>query len=920
MKYTPMIEQYLKIKKDYQDMFLFYRLGDFYELFFEDAIRASKILEITLTAREGGAEKVPMCGVPFHSATNYIDTLVNNGYKVAICEQVSEPGQGKIVERKVVQVITPGTYMNYKNYDENNFLGSAYIKDGNIYFAFSDIMTGDSYCTILKTMDDLQDEILKNNIKEVISIKEQNLDINTYVTEVDLDENILKEKTVNLSDKNLRFCCDILLDYIEKTQNKDISSLKDFEIYFRDRFVYMTNYSLRNLEVTQNMANGGKKGSLLSIIDKTSTAAGSRKLKKWLENPLLNLKEIKHRQQIVGDFVKHYFEKADVKTSLKEVYDLERISTKVSYNIVSPKELLNLKKTLEQIPSIKNLLLSFNSEKLVEIANGIDELSDLRDYLELTIDEEAGQTVKEGNVIKLGFNEELDSYKNASKNGNRILLEIEEREKERTGVKNLKVGYNKIFGYYIEISKVGLKNIDPTEFGYHRKQTLSNCERFISEELKEVEEHIVNSKAKIEELELQLFQEVKIKIHSFIPRLQRVANTLSDIDVFVSLSDVAEEYGYVKPDFNDQNTIDIVDGRHPIVERNVSADSYISNDCKVNKDDNILLITGPNMSGKSTYMRQLALIVILAQIGSFVPATSANLPIFDKIFTRIGASDDLAGGKSTFMVEMIEAKNALVESTSNSLLIFDEIGRGTSTYDGIALAQSILEYINNTIKCKTLFSTHYHELTKLEASTSGIKNIHVSAKEDKGKLIFLYKINEGPIEKSYGIHVAQLAHLPEDVINGANEILKELESGNIGSDDLVGSKKFEKIIDKNNEINIAELKSNLQKEIEQEVKKENAEIFENARRELIEKSKQERTELEKKLRKEYEEKLSKERNKVKEDKSSKNYTKFQLDFDGDNDKYDFIKDKLEGINFLETTPMEAFNLLYELQRKINEGK
>ena len=879
MKYTPMIEQYLKIKKEYQDMFLFYRLGDFYEMFFEDAVRASKILEITLTARDGGAEKIPMCGVPFHSSAGYIDTLVNNGYKVAICEQVSEPGQGKIVERKVVQVITPGTYMNYKNYDENNFLGSVYIKDNNIYFAFCDIMTGDSRCTILKTMDDLQDEVLKNNIKEVISIEGQKLDISAYITEVEESDNLSKDKTNNLKDKNLKLCADILLDYIEKTQNKDISSLKDFEVYFKDKFVYMTNYSIRNLEVTQNMANGSKKGSLLSIVDKTSTAAGSRKLKNWLENPLLDINEIKKRQEIVGDFVKHYFEKSDVKTSLKEVYDLERISTKVSYNIVSPKELLNLKKTLKQIPQIKNILKGFDSEKLVDIANNIDELEDLHDFLEKTIHEEAGQTVKDGNVIKLGFNEELDSYKNASKNGNKVLLEIEEREKNRTGIKNLKVGYNKIFGYFIEISKVGLKSVDPTELGYHRKQTLSNCERFISEELKQVEEHIVNSKTKIEELELQLFQEVKIKIHEYIPRLQRVANTLSDIDVFVSLSDVAEEYGYVKPEFNDNNVIDIVDGRHPIVERNVSADSYISNDCKVEKDENILLITGPNMSGKSTYMRQLALIVILAQIGSFVPASSASLPIFDKIFTRIGASDDLAGGKSTFMVEMIEAKNALVESTANSLLIFDEIGRGTSTYDGIALAQSILEYINNTIKCKTLFSTHYHELTKLENITEGIKNIHVSAKEDHGKLIFLYKINEGPIEKSYGIHVAQLAHLPNDVINGANKILKELENGNKGSEDLVNSESYNNVL-----TNTKELEEKIRREVQLEL----------------------------------EEKLKKQKKKEVKEEKAKHYAKQQLDFDGNNEKFDYIKEQIGSINFLETTPMQAFNLLYEIQQKLNE--
>lgn len=879
MKYTPMIEQYLKIKKEYQDMFLFYRLGDFYEMFFDDAIRASKILEITLTARDGGAEKIPMCGVPFHSSAGYIDTLVNNGYKVAICEQVSEPGQGKIVERKVVQVITPGTYMNYKNYDENNFLGSAYLKDNNIYFAFCDIMTGDSRCTILKTMEDLQDEVLKNNIKEVISIEGQKLDISAYITEVQESDNLSKDKTNNLKDKNLKICADILLDYIEKTQNKDISSLKDFEVYFKDKFVYMTNYSIRNLEVTQNMANGSKKGSLLSIVDKTSTAAGSRKLKNWLENPLLDINEIKKRQEIVGDFVKHYFEKSDVKTNLKEVYDLERISTKVSYNIVSPKELLNLKKTLKQIPQIKNILKGFDSEKLVDIANNIDELEDLHDFLEKTIHEEAGQTVKDGNVIKLGFNEELDSYKNASKNGNKVLLEIEEREKNRTGIKNLKVGYNKIFGYFIEISKVGLKSVDPTELGYHRKQTLSNCERFISEELKQVEEHIVNSKTKIEELELQLFQEVKIKIHEYIPRLQKVANTLSDIDVFVSLSDVAEEYGYVKPEFNDNNVIDIVDGRHPIVERNVSADSYISNDCKVEKDENILLITGPNMSGKSTYMRQLALIVILAQIGSFVPASSASLPIFDKIFTRIGASDDLAGGKSTFMVEMIEAKNALVESTANSLLIFDEIGRGTSTYDGIALAQSILEYINNTIKCKTLFSTHYHELTKLENITEGIKNIHVSAKEDHGKLIFLYKINEGPIEKSYGIHVAQLAHLPNDVINGANKILKELENGNKGSEDLVNSESYNNVL-----TNTKELEEKIRREVQVEL----------------------------------EEKLKKQKKKEVKEEKAKHYAKQQLDFDGNNEKFDYIKEQIGSINFLETTPMQAFNLLYEIQQKLNE--
>ncbi len=862
MKYTPMIEQYLKIKKDYSDMFLFYRLGDFYELFFDDAIEASRLLEITLTGREAGvAERIPMCGVPFHSAANYIDTLVNNGHKVAICEQVSEPGQGKIVERKVIQVITPGTYMNYKNVDENNYLGCLYYSD-KFYFAFCDIMTGDNRVVILNNKEELLDEILKNSIKEVLIIDNNEFILeNVYTTRIER-KNIEKnyKQTKLLNDQNLILVCNALLDYVETTQNMNVESMKDFEVYYKDRFVAMTNYSLKNLEITQNMANGAKKGSLLSVIDKTKTASGSRKIRKWLENPLLNKEEILQRQKIVGDFLENYFIRIDLQEALKEIYDLERIATKISYNIVTPKELYNLNQTLSKIPNIKQLLNSIKSINIENINKKILLLDELRNYLDNAIDDNAGQNIKEGNVIKEGFNKELDEYRNAQQNGNRMLLEIEQREREKTDIKNIKIGYNKIFGYYIEISKTNLKNLDITKLGYHRKQTLSNCERFVSDELKKVEEYIVSSNSKIEDLELRLFQEVKNEIKKYIFDIQKLANILSDLDVYISLATIAEEYNYVRPIFNENKIINIQDGRHPIVERMVDGATYISNDCTFSEDDNVLLITGPNMSGKSTYMRQLALIVILAQIGSYVPCRKANLPIFDKIFTRIGASDDLAGGKSTFMVEMIEARNALVESTENSLLIFDEIGRGTSTYDGIALAQAILEYITDTIGCKTIFSTHYHELTKLETLNKGIRNIHVSAKEDSGELIFLYKIKEGAIEKSYGIHVAKLADLPEKVIEKANEVLQQLESG---------------VIKKETRIDLYSSKDNEQ---------------ENTLKD----------------------------NKIKISEKNKKYENIIFDLDNKNEKYDYISEVLENLDLFNTTPLTAMQILDDLKKKIKE--
>ncbi|MBF0710101.1 MULTISPECIES: DNA mismatch repair protein MutS [unclassified Gemella] len=849
MKYTPMIEQYLEIKKEYEDCFLFYRLGDFYEMFFEDAIKASKILEITLTGREaGGEEKIPMCGVPFHSSASYIDVLVNSGYKVAICEQVTPAKQGKIVERKVVRVVTPGTYMYYKNLDENNYLGAIY-KNNDYYLSFVDIMTGDAKSIVFATLEEVLDEISKKNIKEILNLDNALKKLNQiYLTTKNIDVNLEYFNTKNISNKYQKLVCNNLLKYIEDTQAIDVNNIKDFEIYSKDRYLYMTNYSLKNLEISQNMSTSSKKGSLLSVIDKTKTSAGSRKIKFWLENPLVNLDKINKRQKVVSDFISHYFERIEIQNALRDVYDLERISTKLAYNIITPKELLNLKNTIKKIPEIKSILQTISSDNIDELNQGLDSLSDLNEFLQISINEQAGNTIKEGNVIKKNYNEDLDRYRHAKENASRMLLEVEQKEKKRTGIKNLKIGYNKIFGYYIEITKTSLKDLDTDALGYIRKQTLSNNERYISEELKKIEEYILNSSSNIEELEVSLFQEVKERVKKYIPDLQKLADKLSELDVYIALANVAEEYNYVRPSFNFNKIVDIKEARHPIVERMVRSDTYVSNDCKFSKKDNILLITGPNMSGKSTYMRQLALIVILAQIGSYVPCSKANLPIFDKIFTRIGASDDLAGGKSTFMVEMIEAKKALVESTKDSLLIFDEIGRGTSTYDGIALAQAILEYINKKIGCKTLFSTHYHELTKLENIEQGIRNIHVTAKEENGRLFFLYKVKYGAIEKSYGIHVAQLAELPSEIIENANNILIDLEQGNVRN--ILPNKKIEK----------------------------------------------------------------------KEETENKTYTKLSFDLDNDSEleKYGEVEKILSNIDLLNTTPLQAINILGKLKDNLNK--
>lgn len=777
MKYTPMVEQYLEIKKNYQDCFLFYRLGDFYEMFFNDAIDASKILQITLTSRDAGNKnKIPMCGVPYHSANSYIDILINKGYKIAICEQVSPPGAGKIVERKVIQVITPGTYMDYKNLNENNYIGLIYYEYQKYYLICIDIMTADVKAIILKSLTSLLDEINKNNIKELININIKGINfIDKYVTNKEIEKNLKYENTENIKDEVIKTLINNLYNYVEKTQSIGVENFKNVKIYNKNEYLYMTSYSLKNLEVIQNINTNSKKGSLLSVIDKTKTSHGSRKLKQWIENPLIDICKIKNRQEIVSIFLDEFFIRYELQKKLNDICDIERLSSKISYGLITPKELINLKNSLKKIPEIKNNLKIINKKEINMLNEKIILPEELLLLLDNAIDDKAGQVLKNGNIIKYGYNEELDKYKDAKKNADIMLLNVEKEQKEKTGIKNLKIGFNKVFGYYVEISKTSLKNVNIENFGYIRKQTLSNCERYIFEDLKKLEEYIINSNQKIEELETNIFNNVKEKVKKYVKKIQILSNFISELDVYISLSSVAEEYGYTKPTFNYDKKLDISEARHPIVERMIENNVYIKNDFKMQSDDNILLITGPNMSGKSTYMRQLALIVILAQMGSYVPCSKANLPIFDKIFTRIGASDDLAGGKSTFMVEMIEAKNALVESTENSLLIFDEIGRGTSTYDGIALARAILEYINTKIKCKTLFSTHYHELTKL-GKNNGIKNIHVTAKEENGELIFLYKVAKGAIEKSYGIHVAKLANIPDEIISNANKILKKLEN------------------------------------------------------------------------------------------------------------------------------------------------
>ncbi len=781
-KVTPMMRQYIETKKQNKDIIVFYRLGDFYEMFFEDAITASHELELTLTGKSAGLEeRIPMCGVPFHSANIYIDKLVAKGYKVGICEQLEDPKNAKgIVKRGMVQIVSSGTLFNESlNEKENNYIGA--IIDFNYGYAisYSDITTGSIYTFLLDhNPSKLVSEIVSIGIKEIVVSENFNKDIysllrNNFkitVSLFDKKEDLIKYDYVyeDISDARLVEVIKYLLSYIDHTQFRDLSHLQKAVLRETKNYLKMDIHTKRNLELTETLRLKQRNHSLIWLLDKTKTAMGSRLLKNFIENPLIDKNEIERRYDCIEKLLEEFILTNDLEKYLLEVYDLERLSGRIAFGSANARDMLQLKNSLKVLPNIKDILTK------IDFYKNIEDLNELYELLDKSIYENPPMTIKEGYIIKEGYNSELDELKDLRKGGKDFVAKFENEEKERTGIKNLKVGYNKVFGYYIEISK-GNINLVKDEYGYERKQTLSNCERYISPILKEKENLILNAEEKIIDLEYQLFVEIRDKVKEYIPRLQSISKVISEIDCLQAFANVSSSNNYVRPKLVNERVIKLIDDRHPVVEQVIDSE-YVPNDIIMDSNTNILLITGPNMAGKSTYMRQLAITVIMAQIGCFVPASEATLPIFDAIFTRIGASDDLVSGESTFMVEMNEANNAISNATSNSLVLFDELGRGTATFDGMALAQSIIEYIHDNIKCKTLFSTHYHELTDLENNLKNLKNIHVSAVEDDGNITFLHKIKNGSIDKSYGIHVAKLANLPDSLIKRANQILNVYEN------------------------------------------------------------------------------------------------------------------------------------------------
>ncbi|WP_144532340.1 DNA mismatch repair protein MutS [Bacillus subtilis] len=786
--YTPMIQQYLKIKAEHQDAFLFFRLDDFYEMFFEDAKKASQELEITLTSRDGGAaEKIPMCGVPYHSASAYIEQLIKKGYKVAICEQTEDPKAAKgVVKREVVQLITPGTVMDGKGIheSENNFIASVSACSNGYGLALSDLTTGENLAVLIERLEDVISEIYSVGAREIVV--SGSLDADTVaqlrercgatisIEDGETDEHVTIIEHLNNEDITKTFMR--LYTYLKRTQKRSLDHLQPVQVYELEEAMKIDLYSKRNLELTETIRSKNKKGSLLWLLDETKTAMGGRLLKQWIDRPLIRVNQIEERQEMVETLMSHFFEREDLRERLKEVYDLERLAGRVAFGNVNARDLIQLKESLKQVPGIKQLVASLAHDKAKERAERIDPCGDVLELLEEALYENPPLSVKEGNLIKDGYNQKLDEYRDASRNGKDWIARLEQQEREYTGIRSLKVGFNKVFGYYIEVTKANLHLLE--EGRYERKQTLTNAERYITPELKEKEALILEAENNICELEYELFTELREKVKQYIPRLQQLAKQMSELDALQCFATISENRHYTKPEFS-KDEVEVIEGRHPVVEKVMDSQEYVPNNCMMGDNRQMLLITGPNMSGKSTYMRQIALISIMAQIGCFVPAKKAVLPIFDQIFTRIGAADDLISGQSTFMVEMLEAKNAIVNATKNSLILFDEIGRGTSTYDGMALAQAIIEYVHDHIGAKTLFSTHYHELTVLEDKLPQLKNVHVRAEEYNGTVVFLHQIKEGAADKSYGIHVAQLAELPGDLIARAQDILKELEhSGN----------------------------------------------------------------------------------------------------------------------------------------------
>ena len=810
-KLSPMMKHYVELKDKYEDTIILYRLGDFYEMFFEDAEEVAHALELTLTGKSAGLdERVPMCGIPHHAAEVYIDKLIKKGYKVAICEQLEDPKTAKgIVKRDIVEVISSGTVINTNslNEKENNYIGCLYDFSYGFVLTYSDITTGEVYSELLtNNTDDVIYKILSLDIKELIVNELINKvllsKIRSLKIPVTIQNELLNDKYQNIyqniSDARIVNSIKLLLYYLDVLQKRNLSHFQEVVIKEKEQYLEMDIHTKRNLELTECLRTKERTYSLLWLLDNTKTAMGSRKLKYFIENPLLDINKINKRYDIVSKLLEEFILAEELRNDLYEVYDLERLCGKLSFGSANGKDLLQLKASLKVLPSIK--------EKLEKIGfyEKITTMSDLYDLLEKSIYEEPPNTIKEGYLIKDGYSSELDELKDLSRGGKDFISRFETEERERTGIKGLKVGFNKVFGYYIEISKSYL-NMVTDDMGYIRKQTLANCERFINPILKEKEDLILSSEDRIINLEYNLFIEIRDKCKEYIPELQRTAKVISEIDVLSSFALVSEKYNYIRPIITTGNEIKVLNSRHPVVERVLKGEEYVPNDIVIDNNTDILLITGPNMAGKSTYMRQLGIIAIMAQIGCFVPAEEATLPIFDKIFTRIGASDDLVSGESTFMVEMMEASRAIKYATRNSLILFDELGRGTATFDGMSLAQAILEYVANKIKCKTLFSTHYHELTDMEKNIPNLKNKHVSAVEENGNITFLHKVKDGSVDKSYGINVAKLAGLPDEVIDRASGILNIYENK---------EKKTDTIIQTTLPLNFDEKKS----EVEEEVK------------------------------------------------------------------------------------------------------
>jgi DNA mismatch repair protein MutS len=810
-EYSPMMQHYIATKEQYKDCILFYRLGDFYEMFFDDAITASRELELTLTGKDcGQEERAPMCGIPFHAAEIYISRLIGKGYKVAICEQLEDPKFAKgIVKRDVIRVVTPGTVIESNMLDEkkNNYIMSIY-KTGLFFgMAVCDISTGDFFATQITETNNfarLLDEISRYSPAEIVvndmmfaSTEEKEKIRNRFECYISLEkdlsyendyENILKEYNVyneekklsEIENKNLSIIASNgLITYLNETQKIKLEHINRINLYSVSKYMSLDLNTRRNLELTEKMRDKSKKGTLLWVLDKTSTSMGGRMLRRWINDPLIDVNEINKRLDSVKELKDSQMLKGEIIDSLKRVYDIERLIGKISYGNANGRDLISLKNSLGQLPDLKLVLSKCNSKLLKELYEELDELKDVYKLIDESIVEEPPISVKEGGLIKLGYNDEIDEYKMATTNGKKWLVELEVKEKEATGIKNLKVGYNKVFGYYFEVTKSYLSQVPDR---YIRKQTLTGAERYITEELKDLEEKTIGAQEKLIDLEYKVFQEVRANISSQIQRIQKTANIVATLDVLASFATVALDSNYCLPIVDNSGEINIKEGRHPVIEKMLPSGSFVANDTYLNKEsERLSIITGPNMAGKSTYMRQVALITLMAQIGSFVPASYAKIGVVDKIFTRVGASDDLSMGQSTFMVEMMEVANILKDATNNSFVILDEIGRGTSTYDGLSIAWAVAEYIANKEKCgaKTLFATHYHELTELENKLEGVKNYSIAVKEKGENIIFLRKIIKGGTDESYGIHVAKLAGVPQEVVKSANEILKGLERKSI---------------------------------------------------------------------------------------------------------------------------------------------